>query len=245
MLTVIPTDPELYAEKVLDAIVESAKADIYAYIVVDSVVGLVPQKELDGSIQDDSVGLLSRKMAQGLKKLVPTVKNTKTCVIFINQTREKIGIMYGDKETTPGGKALKFYAAQRYRLTKKSQSDKKQKGVIIGHTVKVKCRKNKLGPPQREAEFPLFYTTGVDDITNLVKVGREYDIIIKEGQFYIFNGINKNNEISLKERGLDAFTKAVAKNEEVQKALYSAILEAFFAGKVSDTGSESDEEFDE
>ena len=227
MLTIIPADPELYAEKVFDVIYDAVKSNEYAYIVVDSVVGLVPEKELEGSVEDNTMALLARVMSRGIKQLVPFLSKTDTCVLFINQIREKPGIMYGDNTTTPGGKALKFYAAQRYRVNKKSQSNQKDGGVVLGHTVTVTCKKNKLAPPLRTAEFPVYYSRGVDDISNLVKTALNYDIIVKEGQTYTF----KYADGAISERGKDAFTNAIIKNEEVKKLLYDQTLAAFFEGK--------------
>ena len=248
MLTIISPDAELYAERALDLVISAAEADVYAYIVVDSVVGLVPEKEMMGSIEDNSIGLISRRMAQALRKLTPVLGASKTCAVFINQIRDKVGV-FGMRglETTPGGRALKFYAAQRYRTTKKTEIKDSSK-VICGHVVNIKNKKNKLGPPQREGEFSINYTTGVDKIDNLIKIARQYNLIEKNGQFLNFSYIysNEQNEVTIKERGVQKFKDALKLDSEAQDKLYSLCLDTFLSGKANITGisSEDEDEFD-
>lgn len=250
LLTVIKADPDLYAEKVLDIIEEAVKANTYAYVVVDSVVGLVPKAELEETNEKVTMGLLARNMSKAIRKVVPHIANSETCVIFINQIRDKVGVMYGSTEQTPGGHALKFYASQRYRVTKKSGSDVKQKGAVIGHTVKIKNKKNKLGPPQCEAEYPLFYQTGVDNVTNLVKYSLKYGIVQKDGYTYKFSGVNNDEEFTINVKGKEAFTDELRKNESAQELLYDEILQKFRTGVDNEEEEENvqdnyDPEFDD
>lgn len=249
LLTIIQSDTTLSAQRAFEMMREAVRQNIYAYCILDSVVGMVPKEELDGSIEDNTVAVRARVMSRGMSVIVPELANSETTIIFINQVRDKVGIMFGDTETTPGGKALKFYAAQRYRVNKKSQSDRKENGAIVGHTVNVKCRKNKLAPPQRTAEFPVHYTKGVDDVGNLVKTAIDYGVVVKDGQTYTFTyatGVDTDGTASA--RGKEAFTNIIATDENVKKILYDATLQAFFDGKVAASNEGTDDKdinFDE
>lgn len=243
MLTFLPADPSLTGEKALDIVRDAVKANIYAYVVVDSVVGLVPKAELEGSIQNNYVATRARVVSKGISVIVPEFSQSDTTVIFINQIRMNVGVMFGNPEVTPGGKAIKFYAAQRYRVSKKSASDKKDGKDIVGHTVRVKNVKNKLGPPHREAEYDIYYTRGVDDIANLHKIGLDYDIITQDGHTHTFTGIDDQGaEIVLSARGRDAFREALSASDVAQRLIYAQILEQFFAGKVRGVEQGSSEE---
>lgn len=246
LLTIVQANTDMSAQRVFEMMRAAIRQNIYAYCVLDSVVGMVPKEELDGSIEDNTVAIRARVMSRGVSVLVPELAKSDTTVIFINQIRDKVGVMFGNPETTPGGKALKFYAAQRYRVNKKSQSDKKENGAIVGHVVNVKCSKNKLAPPQRTAEFPVSYTHGVDDINNLVKTAIDYSVIVKDGQTYTFN--YDNNGGSASARGKDAFISIVATDENLKKLIYEQTLQAFFDGKVATSNESTDDkdiDFDE
>lgn len=184
----------LSAEQNLDTIVLAIEEKAYDYIILDSVAALISSAELEGKIDKNYMAELSRVMSKGLKKIVAiagAMGSQAPCIIFINQIREKVGVMFGSPETTPGGRALKFYAVQRYRVTKKAQSEVKDKGDVIGHIVKVTNVKNKLGPPKRTGEFTLYYTKGIDttrSIMNMLKqrklytkVGQKYHLLLEEG----------------------------------------------------------------
>lgn len=228
-LTIFQTDPELYAERLFEIILKAVESDIYAYIVVDSVVGLIPKEELDGKVEDRHMALLARAMSNGMKKLIAEITKTSTCVIFVNQIRDNVGVIYGNKEVTPGGKALKFYAAQRYRVSKLSTGVIKDKGLVTGHIVKVKCVKNKLAAPQRSVEFPLYYTKGVDVVTNLVSTAINYGVVTREGMSYCYT--SQDGTAALKIKGKEAFIDAINEDMPTQALLYKDTLKTFLEGK--------------
>lgn len=182
----------LTAGQVIDAICLAIEQGDYRYIIVDSVAGMQPRAELEGSMDKSYVSELARTMSIGVKKIVQTLSKVPNspCVIMINQIRDKVGVMFGSPETTPGGKALKFYSSQRYRVTKKSQSDKTDGGDVVGHVVKIINRKNKLGPPGREAEFFIHYTQGVDTAQTIFTMMKDQNLYVKDGQKYILTIID-------------------------------------------------------
>jgi len=232
MLTVIKAGPDVTAERVLDLLIEASNRNIYAYSIVDSVVGLVSSKEFEESIAKESMGVLSRILGRGLKVLVPALNQSETCAIFINQTREKIGVMYGDPETTPGGKALKFYASQRYRISKKSGSEEKNGTAVLGHTVAIKNKKNKLGPPQVEAELPINYLKGVNNIADLIKYGRLYRYIVQSGQFYdVFSSKEGQKIPVLHVRGLNNLADELICKPQLCETLYGVLIDEFLKGR--------------
>ena len=167
---------------IVDALVRSSAVDI---VVVDSVAALTPKAEIEGDMGDSHVGLQARLMSQALRKLTAIVNKSKTCVVFINQLREKVGVMFGNPEVTPGGKALKFYASVRIDI-RKTDILKDTEGAA-GNRTRAKVVKNKLAPPFRQAEFDIMYGEGVSQEGCLIDLGVQYDIIKKSGAWYSYN----------------------------------------------------------
>ncbi len=178
----------LTAEQNYDAMVAAIESGAYTYIIVDSLAAMVPRAELEGEIDANYMATAARASSKGIRKIVATLgalKDDGPCCIFINQVRIKPGVMFGNPEDTPGGKALKFYAAQRYRVNPKSQSQVTANGDVIGHTIEIKNKKNKLGPPLREGEFFINYTQGLDTVKSIMTMIKSRKMYIKKGQKYI------------------------------------------------------------
>ena len=201
------------ALQIVETLVRSSAIDI---IVIDSVAALVPKAEIDGEMGDSLPGLQARLMSQALRKLTAIVSKSKTCVIFINQLREKIGVMFGSPETTPGGKALKFYASVRMDIRRKDQL-KDAAGNVYGNHTRVKIVKNKVAPPFAEAEFDILYNHGINKEGSILDVGIENGVVDKKGAWLQFDG-------ELIGQGKDAAQKALLEKPELAVKIVSAIM---------------------
>ena len=173
------------ALEIAENLIRSAAIDI---IVIDSVAALVPRSEIEGEMGDSKMGLQARLMSQAMRKLTGAIGRTGCCCVFINQLREKIGVMFGNPETTTGGNALKFYASVRLDIRKSGSAIKDKEGNVVGNHVKVKVVKNKLAPPFRIALFDIMYGEGVSKTGEIVDLGVDHDIIDKSGSWYAYSG---------------------------------------------------------
>ncbi|MEO1513906.1 MAG: recombinase RecA [Bacteroidota bacterium] len=173
------------ALEITENLIRSGAIDI---IVIDSVAALVPRSEIEGEMGDSKMGLQARLMSQAMRKLTGTIGQTGTCCIFINQLREKIGVMFGNPETTTGGNALKFYASIRVDIRKSGSAIKDKEGNVVGNHVKVKIVKNKLAPPFRIAMFDIIYGQGISKSGEIVDLGVDNNIVEKSGAWYSYGG---------------------------------------------------------
>ena len=199
---------------IVDALVRSSAVDI---IVVDSVAALTPKAEIEGDMGDSHVGLQARLMSQALRKLTAIVNKSKTCVVFINQLREKVGVMFGNPEVTPGGKALKFYASVRIDV-RKTDILKDTDGAA-GNRTRAKVVKNKLVPPFRQAEFDIMYGEGVSQEGCIIDLGVQYDVIKKSGAWYSYN----DNKVA---NGRERMRQFLKDNPELAKEMEEKIRAA-------------------
>ena len=202
------------ALEVADQLIRSSAIDI---IVIDSVAALTPKAELEGDMGDNKVGLQARLMSQALRKLTASINKTNTTCIFINQLREKIGVMFGSPETTTGGNALKFYASVRIDIRKSSAI--KEGDNVLGNQTKVKVVKNKVAPPFRKAEFDIMFGEGISLAGEIIDLGVEAGIIKKAGAWFSYNDTKLG-------QGRDAAKKLVQDNPELLEELQGKIMEA-------------------
>ena len=202
------------ALEIVDNLVRSGAIDI---IVIDSVAALTPKAELEGEMGDSKMGLQARLMSQALRKLTGNISKTKTCCIFINQLREKIGVMFGNPETTTGGNALKFYASVRLDIRRIGQI--KDGEDVQGNNVRVKVVKNKVAPPFRKAEFDIMYGEGISKSGEIVDLGVQYNIIKKSGSWFSYGDTKLG-------QGRDTVRKLIVDNPELSNELETKIVEA-------------------
>lgn len=207
------------ALNIVEELVGSGALDV---VVVDSVAALTPKAEIDGEMEDSQIGLQARLMSKALRKLVAPAEKTNTCIIFINQLREKVGVFFGSPETTPGGKALKFYTSIRLDIRKVDSV--KEGSEIVGNRAKVKIVKNKLAPPFKTAEFDIIYGKGISRAGCIIDMGIEYDIISKSGSWFGYNG----ERIA---QGREKLRSMLETNAELAAEIEGKIKEAYEAKK--------------
>ncbi|MGG3271766.1 recombinase RecA [Priestia aryabhattai] len=218
------------ALEIAEALVRSGAVDI---IVVDSVAALVPQKEIEGEMGDSHVGLQARLMSQALRKLSGAINKSKTIAIFINQIREKVGVMFGNPETTPGGRALKFYSSVRLEVRRAEQL--KLGNDIVGNKTRIKVVKNKMAPPFRIAEVDIMYGEGISREGEILDIGSEVDIVQKSGSWFSYNGERlgqgrENAKVFLKE------------NPEIREEIRKNIIDFKYGNTDNDNDNDSDSE---
>lgn len=233
-LIVSQPDTGEQALEIAEALIRSGALDI---IVVDSVAALVPKAEIDGDMGDSHIGLQARLMSQALRKLAGAVNKSKTVIVFINQLREKVGVMFGNPETTPGGRALKYYSSVRLDIRKIENI--KQDGEVIGNRARVKVVKNKVAPPFRESEFDIIYGKGISKSGNILDMAVNLDIIEKSGSWFSYKGERLG-------QGRENVKTYLENNPEVMKEVETKVKEnfekAFEQSLVEATPKEDEEE---
>jgi recombination protein RecA len=221
------------ALEIAEALVRSGAVDI---IVVDSVAALVPKNELEGEMGDSHVGLQARLMSQALRKLAGAISKSKTMAIFINQLREKVGVMFGNPETTTGGRALKFYASVRLEVRRGEAI--KQGNDVVGHRTKIKVVKNKVAPPFKQAEVDIMFGEGISREGSMIDIATEIDVIQKSGAWYSYNDERLG-------QGRENAKQFLKEHPEVADEIERKIREAFQLGSpVPVTAAADDEVFD-
>ena len=205
------------ALEIADNLIRSGAIDI---LIIDSVAALTPKSEIEGEMGDSKVGLHARLMSQALRKLTSTISKTKCCCIFINQLREKIGIMFGNPETTTGGNALKFYSSVRLDIRRTSQI--KNGDAVMGNRARVKVVKNKVAPPFRQAEFDIMYGEGISKIGEIIDMGVDYEIVKKSGSWFSYGDTKLG-------QGRDAVRQLLIDNPELADEIENKIREAISA----------------
>ena len=234
-LIVSQPDTGEQALEITEALIRSGAIDI---IVVDSVAALVPKAEIDGDMGDSHMGLQARLMSQALRKLAGAINKTNAVIIFINQLREKVGIMFGNPETTPGGRALKFYSSVRLDIRKVENI--KQDGEVVGNRARVKIIKNKVAPPFREAEFDIVYGKGISKEGNILDLAVNLGFIEKSGAWFSYNG----EKIG---QGRENVKKYLSENPKVMDELDKKIRDNFskaFENSLGDTPEVEDDDED-
>ena len=202
------------ALEIADNLIRSGAIDL---IVIDSVAALTPKAEIEGEMGDSKMGLQARLMSQALRKLTSTISKTKCCCIFINQLREKIGVMFGNPETTTGGNALKFYASVRLDIRRSSQI--KDGEGVVGNRTRVKVIKNKVAPPFRQAEFDIMYGEGISKVGEIIDLGVEHEIVKKSGSWFSYGDTKLG-------QGRDAVRQLLLDNPELAEEIEAKIVTA-------------------
>lgn len=220
------------ALEIAENLIRSGAVDI---IVIDSVAALTPKAEIEGEMGESKMGLHARLMSQALRKLTATIGRTNCCVVFINQLREKIGVMFGNPETTTGGNALKFYASVRLDIRKSGQAVKDKDGTLTANHVKVKVVKNKLAPPFRTAEFDLVFGTGISKSGEIIDLGTTLEVIQKSGSWYSYKG----TKIAQGREGAKQF---IEDNPELSDEIEAIIREKIAEAPISSVKIEVEEE---
>lgn len=220
------------ALEIADQLIRSSAIDI---IVIDSVAALTPKAEIEGDMGDNKVGLQARLMSQALRKLTSNISKTNTTCIFINQLREKIGVMFGNPETTTGGNALKFYASVRIDIRKSSAI--KDGEDILGNLVKVKVVKNKVAPPFRKCEFDIMYGEGISRTGEIIDLGVEYGIIKKSGSWFSYEGSKLG-------QGRDGVKKLIMDNIELADEIEKKIMDKIKGEDIDASNKKSNDEED-
>ena len=219
-LIVSQPDTGEQALEITEALIRSGALDV---IVVDSVAALVPKAEIDGDMGDSHIGLQARLMSQALRKLAGAINKSKTVLIFINQLREKVGIMFGNPETTTGGRALKYYSSVRLDIRKIENI--KQDGEVVGNRARVKVVKNKVAPPFREAEFDIVYGKGISKEGNILDIGVNLDIVEKSGSWFSYNGERIGQGRENVKKYMKEHPEMMAEIEEKIRAKFSEAFE--------------------
>jgi recombination protein RecA len=215
-LLVSQPDSGEQALEIAETLIRSAALDV---VVIDSVAALVPRAELEGEMGDSHMGLQARLMSQALRKLTGIVNKTRTAVIFINQIREKIGVMFGNPETTTGGRALKFYSSVRMDIRRIGALKKGDE--VLGNRTRVKVVKNKVAPPFKEVEFNILYGKGISRLAELLDMAVDMDVIQKRGSWYRYDG----EPIG---QGADAALQFLEEDEKLQKNIESLVLRKLY-----------------
>jgi recombination protein RecA len=210
------------ALRICETLVRSNALDV---IVLDSVAALVTKQELEGEIGDSTVGTQARLMSAAMRKLTALIAKARTCCIFTNQIREKIGVMFGNPETTPGGKALKFYSSVRMDI-RRIGAIKQTDGAVTGNRTRVKVVKNKVAPPFTEAEFDIMYNEGISNVGSLIDIALEKGVLEKRGSWLSFKG----NQLA---QGRDAAKEALKADENLYKEIEDATLAAMNAAEAA------------
>jgi len=227
-----------YGEQALEIAENLIRSGAIDILVIDSVAALVPRSEIEGEMGDSKMGLQARLMSQAMRKLTSVIGKTNCCCIFINQLREKIGVMFGNPETTTGGNALKFYASQRLDIRRSGQALKDRQGNVIGNHVKVKIVKNKLAAPFRIAEFDIMYGEGISKIGEILDIGVECNIIGKSGAWYSYN----DSKIG---QGREAAKQFLMDNVELMDKIEGQIRAQLLGTEVPDEAAPAEEATDD
>jgi len=211
--------PSGTGDQAVDMLVKFIESNVYSVIAIDSVDAMTPKEELESPTEDGKKrpGLKGKLMSICCRKVMSKIKKSDTAVVFINQVRDNIGVMYGDPEVTPGGEALKFYSFVRFRVSKIGHQYKDADNNLTGHKISAKCKKTRYGAPFREADFDLFYYKGLDKIGEIFKLGQKYGVINKDGSRYVYDGTDLGS--------IQTFRKEMASDSLLTYEVYHAVLQ--------------------